>query len=177
MKQYIEAGEFVTTHGILGELKLYPWCDGPDFLCDLTRLYLDNEGKKSVVIDKIRPQKTVCLVKVKDVDSVEQARQFIGKTVYLNRDDVILEEGMHFVQDLIGCKIIDANTNEVYGVISNISAPGAHNVYTVKNSKGEEFLFPAVDEFIHLSTPDKGEIFIKPIPGMFDSEGEVVDEN
>lgn len=177
MKQFIEAGEFVTTHGILGELKLYPWCDSPDFLCGLKALFLDENGKKTIDIEKIRPQKTVCLVKIKEINTVEQARQFIGKTVYLNRNDVKLKKGTHFVQDLLGCKIIDADTNKLYGVISDISAPGAHNVYTVKNNKGEEFLFPAVDEFIHLSAPEKGEIYVKPIDGMFNTKGEAIDEN
>lgn len=176
MKQYIEAGEFVTTHGILGELKLYPWCDSPDFLFGLKRLFLDENGKKLIEVN-IRPQKTVCLVKINEINTVEQARQFIGKTVYLNRDDVKLKKGTHFVQDLLGCKIIDADTKAVYGVISDISAPGAHNVYTVKNDKGDEFLFPAVDEFIHLSAPEKGEIYVKPIAGMFDTKGEIIDEN
>lgn len=44
MKQFIEAGEFVTTHGVMGELKLYPWCDGPEFVAALPRLFFTPEG-------------------------------------------------------------------------------------------------------------------------------------
>lgn len=48
MKQFIEAGEFVTTHGVMGELKLYPWCDGPEFVAALPRLFFTPEGGREI---------------------------------------------------------------------------------------------------------------------------------
>lgn len=178
MKQYIEAGEFVTTHGILGEIKLYPWCDGPEFLCNLKKLYLDDNGKKSLEIESIRPHKAMCLIKFEGINSPEAARIYIGKTAYLNRDDVQLEEGAYFVQDVIGCVVKDAKTGEIYGEVVDVSHPGAHDIYTILNKQtNQQHLFPVVDEFMQSSNPHEKLILINPIKGMFTSEAINDDED
>ena len=91
MKQFIEAGEFVTTHGVMGELKLYPWCDGPEFVAALPRLFFTPEGGRETKVEAVRAHKGMCLVKLKGVDSIDAARWHIFPARTLNcRRDAIL---------------------------------------------------------------------------------------
>ena len=123
MKQFIEAGEFVTTHGVMGELKLYPWCDGPEFVAALPRLFFTPEGGRETKVEAVRAHKGMCLVKLKGVDSIDAARPYIRKVAYFSRADVKLPEGRYFVQDIVGCTVKDADTGVEYGVITAVGQP------------------------------------------------------
>lgn len=169
-KQYLEAGEFVSTHGVMGELKLYPWSDTPGFLLPFTRLFLNKNGGTPLEVTEMRVHKNVCLVKLAGVDKVEEARAYIGKTVYIARADVQLEEGRVFVQDLLGAQVQDADTAQNYGKVVDITHPGRHDVYEIEGEDGRRHLFPAVPEFLHKVLPEEGLILVRPIPGMFEPE-------
>lgn len=167
MKPYLEAGEFTTTHGIAGELRLYPWCDEPAFLCGFSTFYLDEAGRRPLAALSVRPHKNICIVKLRGVDSVEAARPFIGKTVYIARADAHLPAGTHFVQDLLGASVRDADTGELYGTIETITHPGRHDVYEIEQPGGEISLFPAVEPFLVQTDTENGLVLVRPIPGMF----------
>ncbi len=171
MKYYIETGEIVKIHGISGEVKLYPWCDDPYFVTGLSRLFLDADGQKQVELEKVRVQKNMCLLKIKGIDTVETAREFIGKTVYFAREDVKLPKGRYFAQDVIGSEVIDDNTGKIYGKIANILHPGANDVYEIKSENGDAFLFPAVSEFLGEIDIENKTVRVKPIDGMFENFG------
>ncbi len=171
MKRFLEVGEFVTTHGVHGELKLYPWCDCPDFAAGLPRLFFSPNGGQETRVDAARVHKGMCLVKLHGVDSIEAARRYIGHVAYFDRDDVKLPKERYFVQDIIGCTVRDADTGEVYGVITAVEHPAAIDIYTVKNNAGEEFLFPAVPEFLKALSPEEGFVTVRPIEGMFTNDG------
>lgn len=166
-KQFLEAGKFVTTHGILGELKVYPYCDGPDFLCGFDTFYLSPEGTASVKVESARVHKNVTLIKLAGVDSVETARPYINKMLYVARKDVKLPKGRYFVQDIIGCEVKDDVTGRLYGTVQDVTNNGASDIYHVKTEKGI-VLFPAVKEFMGKTDVEGGLITIKPIRGMFD---------
>lgn len=168
MKQYLEAGQFVTTHAIAGELKLYPWCDDAAFLSGINTLYLDDTGKAAVKAEQIRPHKNMCIVKLQGVNSIDEARKYIGKTVYIWRGDVQLPEGRYFVQDILGAKVQNDTSGEIYGIIKNVSHPGRHDVYEIERANGSTVLFPAAEPFIGEIDIENGVINIKPIAGMFD---------
>lgn len=166
-KQFLEAGKFVTTHGIMGELKAYPYCDGPDFLCGFDTIYLAPDGSKPVKVTSARVQKNVTLIRLAGVDSIESARPYINKMFYIDRQTVQLPQGRYFVQDLIGCEVRDDATGEVYGTIADVSDNGASNIYEIKTPKGAVW-FPAVKEFLGKTDLANGVITVKPIGGMFD---------
>lgn len=171
MKQYLEAGEFVTTHGIAGELKLYPWADDAAFFKDIPTLYLSATGQRPLVVQKLRAHKNMCILKLQGVDTIEQARVYIGKTAWVSRADIKLEEGRVFVQDLLGAQVVDAESGRLYGSIQNVTRPGHHDVYEIQDEAGGVFLFPAVEEFIDKIDIAAGVVTVRPIPGMF-NEGE-----
>ncbi len=167
MKRYLEAGEFVTTHGVMGELKLYPWSDSPEFVAALPRLYLTADGAKPVEVERVRTHKGMCIVKLRGVESIEEARPYIRKVAYFDRQDVTLPEGRYFVQDIIGCRVVDADTGAEYGRVVNVTHPAASDIYTVRDEQGAEHLFPAVEEFLKGLDPEHGVVLVRPIEGMF----------
>ena len=95
---------------------------------------------------------------------------FVGKVLYLDRDEIELEEGTYFIEDLIGCKVINDETEAEMGTVQAVDNFGASDVYTIVNAEGKEFMFPAVDEFIVSTDIDKKEIRIKVIEGMFSED-------
>jgi 16S rRNA processing protein RimM len=118
-KRFLDSGKIVGTHGIKGELRIDPWCDSPEFLCCFKKLYLDEQGRESIKV-KSRPHKNIVLCKVDGIDTIEQADKMRGKIVYIDREDIALDEGVNFVQDLIGLEVKDADSETVYGKITDV---------------------------------------------------------
>lgn len=168
-KQFLESGKIVGTHGIKGEVRIDPWCDSPEFLCEFKKLYLESDGSTFIEV-KSRSHKNVTLTKIKGVDTIEAAEKLRGKIVYINRDDVALEEGVNFVQDLIGLEVRDADNGTVYGKISDVLRTGANDVYEITDSENKKYLAPVIDEVILETDIDGGFVLIRPMKGIFDDE-------
>ena len=92
MKQYLETAKIVATHGVRGEVRCQYFCDSAEFLCEFDELYLDKKGEKPVEITRAYPHKNVVIMKIDGIDTVEDAQKLIGKTLYMDRDDVELPE-------------------------------------------------------------------------------------
>ena len=170
-QQFLEAGQIVRTHGVRGELVLEPWADSPEFLAGIKQLYFDG-GKTDAGLLASRVHKGRLLVTLRGVTTVEQGDALRGKVLYLNRDDVQLEEGQVFLQDLIGLKAVDGNTGKEYGELKEVLPTGANDVYRIVDKAGKEYLFPAVKHMIKRISVEEGVIELLPIPGIFDEEGE-----
>ena len=169
---YIETGEIVAVHGVKGELKIYPWADYPEFLEEFDRFYIKTNRMHYKAFDavEVRAHKNVVLIKFEGIDTIEQAREYIGKVIYLDRDEIELEEGTYFIEDLIGCTVINDETNQTVGTVKMVDNFGASDVYTIETAEGNEVMFPAVDEFMVSTDIEKKEIRIKVIGGMFDED-------
>ena len=172
MKQYLEAGKIVRTHGVRGELCLEPWADSPEFLRGIKRFYFDSQGQKDAGLLTSRVHKGQLLLRLRGVDSVEQGDALRGRVLYLDRADVPLEPGQYFLQDLIGLTAVDGNTGREYGVLKDVLPTGANDVYRIVSQEGKEYLFPAVRHMIKETDIEGGRIYLLPIPGIFDNEGE-----
>lgn len=168
-KQFLEIGKIVATQGIRGEFRVQYYCDSAEVLCDFDTLYLD-KGKTEVTVERAYPHKNIVVMKLEGIDKIEQAQPLIGKILYLNRDDAELEEGLYFIQDIIGLTVKDADTGEVYGKISEVYQNGASDVYSIRKDDGRELLFPCIDEVVISTDIDAGEMIIRPLPGLFDED-------
>lgn len=168
-KQFLEIGKIVATQGIRGEFRVQYYCDSAEVLCDFDTLYLD-KGKTEVTVHRAYPHKNIVVMKLEGIDKIEQAQPLVGKLLYLNRDDAELEEGLYFIQDIIGLTVKDADTGEVYGKISEVYQNGASDVYSIRKDDGRELLFPCIDEVVISTDIDAGEMIIRPLPGLFDED-------
>ena len=92
MEQLLETGKIVSVHALKGEVKVEPWCDSPDFLAEFDELFLDGEW---VEVERARVQKNMVILKLQGVDTPEAAGRLVGKILYIDRDQVELEEGTY----------------------------------------------------------------------------------
>lgn len=161
-QRFLEAGQIVNTHGIRGEVKIVPWCDSPEFLCGFGTLYIDETPVK---VRAARPHKGSVLASLEGVDTVEEAMLLKGKTVHIDRREAVLPEGRHFLADLIGLRVEDADSGAELGTLTEVLTPPAHQVYVVKGPQGEH-LIPAVEEFIVETNVDGGYMRVRLIEGM-----------
>ena len=168
LKPYLEIGKIVSTHGVRGEVRLQPWCDSPEFLKKFKRLYFDDEGKNQIDVLAARPHGNIVILKLKGVDTVDDASLLRNKVLYMAREDVKLPNGEYFIQDLFGCRVLDASDVSVfYGTLTDVSSTGANDVWHIEKD-GREFLLPAVREFVKEVDISRGEILVSPIKGIFD---------
>lgn len=167
-KEFLEAGQIVGTHGVRGELRVQPWCDAPEQLTPITTLYWE-AGRIPVKVHS-RPHKNLALVKIEGVDSVQEASALRGRILWLRREDLVLPEGACFVQDLIGCRIVDVDTGEDYGELTDVSATGANDVYHMRSADGREVLIPAIPPVVIKKDVEGGRVYIRPMKGLFGDE-------
>lgn len=158
---YIEAGEIVTTHGVRGEVKVLSWLDSPEMLCEFDRCQI--EGKE-YAMDAVRVQKTCNLVKLRGVDTVEDAQKLRGKTMELYREDI--SDELIFASELVDVEVYADGA--CIGKIKEVLDYPGNSVYVVQGER--EYLIPAVKEFILSTDLEKNQMQVKLLKGMASDE-------
>ena len=159
--QFIEAGEIVTTHGVRGEMKVLPWLDSPEDLCDFDRCRI---GGKEYAIENCRVQKTCNLLKLEGIDTMEAAQSMRGKSVELYREDI--DDEVIFAAELIGVEVLCDGVS--IGKITEVLDYPGNSVYVVKGS--HEYMIPAVKEFVLSTDMEANVMQVKLIEGMRSDE-------
>ena len=167
MQNYLPACKIVSTHGVRGEMKALPLCDGAAFLAKFKRLFTSADGAGETRVLGVRAQGNVILLRLDGVTDMDAARAQVGRTYYLAKADAKLPQGRYFIDDLLGCDVVDADTDRLYGQLTNVDRPAAQDIYTVTDGAGEEHMLPAVPEFVKKIDIDARKIFVTPIEGMF----------
>lgn len=165
-KQFLEIGKITSIFGIKGEVKVQPWCDSAELLCEFDTLYW--KSGTPVEIEHARVQKNMAVVKIKGVDDADSAQKLRNHMLYMNRDDIELEEGSYFIADLIGLSVSDSSTGEEYGRLSDVTETGANDVYHISTEDGRTLLIPAIPEVIDEIDLEAGTMKITPLEGLFD---------
>lgn len=163
-KEYLEAGKIVTTHGIKGEVKIMPYTDTPELLCEFNRLFM-GRNHDEIHIEKSRVFKNTVIVKIEGVDTPEYAEKLRNKILFMHRDDLELNEDTYFIQDLIGMKVRDAETGFIYGKITDVMQTGANDVYVIQGER--EYLVPAIPDVVISTDIDNNIMLIRPLEGLF----------
>lgn len=150
-------------------MKVQPWCDSPEFFCEFEEFYIKG-GKESVSVLSARVQKNMVILKIDGVDTPEDAVKLRNSVLYIDRNDVELEDGCYFIQDLIGLSVVDAENATVYGIITDVTETGANDVYHIKADDGKMYYIPAIPDVVVETDLDNGKMLIKPLKGLFDDE-------
>lgn len=169
MKQFLEVGMVNNTHGIRGELKFTLWCDDINYLKQLNVLYLDDKGEKPVKIISVRPQKNIAILKLENINTIEQAEELKGRVLYCNRDDAVIDEDANYIADLIGCYVVDVDTEEEYGQVKDVLNYGSCDIYDIE-SWGRHTLIPATPDIVKEINTEYQVIRIKKMKGLFDED-------
>ena len=159
--EFIEAGEIVTTHGVRGEVKVLPFLDSPEDLCDFERCRISG---KEYIIEVCRVQKTCNLVKLSGVDTMEAAQAMRGKIIELYRSDI--SDEVIFADELKGVEVFC--DGESIGVIKDVLDYPGNSVYVVKGAY--EYMIPAVKQFILSTDLDTNRMDVRLIQGMRSDE-------
>lgn len=167
-KEYLECGKIVTTHGVRGEVKVQPWCDGPAFLKEFKTFYFDAKGARPVRAQSVKAVGAMGVLKFEGVDTVEQAAALRNQVLYIRRSEAKLAEGDYFIQDLVGLQVVDAADPALcYGELVDVSQTGANDVYHIA-TEGGEVLIPAIRQVVQRVDLDEGRMYITPLKGLFD---------
>lgn len=158
MKDKITIGQIINTHGIKGELKVYPLTDDIKRFKKLKYILLDGEEKK-VLWCKLQRDKVI--LKLEGIDTMDAAEKLKTKYLQVNREDAIkLPEGRYFVVDIVGCKVIDTKDEEV-GVVKEVIFTGSNDVYWVKGKK--DIMVPVIDSIVKEIDVENSRIIIEPV--------------
>jgi len=169
MEKTFKMGKIVNTHGVKGELKIYPYTDDPTNLEILKYILIEGQGDTKFKITSFRVHKNMFLVKLKGIDDINVVMKYMQKEVYVYRADVeaIDDEEGHYIVDLIGCEIIDEQNN-VLGILNDVLQNTAQDLYEVKQPNGNVFLIPVVDAFVKSIDIEHKKIYVQMIEGLLE---------
>lgn len=148
----IEIGEVVNTHGVRGEIKLNPWTDSLDSLLDVETFYYDANGKTvALAVQQIRIHKSCAIIKAEGIDTMQKAESFRGKILFVEKVD--LPEGMYYIADLIGLKIVTKDGE--LGKVTDVFPTGSNDVYEVRCEGHKPIYLPAISQVVEeINIPD-----------------------
>ncbi len=167
-KEFLEIGKIVGTHGVKGMVRMQPWSDNGEFLTQFKKFYL-NDGIQKIEMSRITPHGNIVIAAIKGIDTIEQAEALRNRVLYIKRDDAALPDGRYFISEILGAQVFDADTNKLLGILSDVSATGANDVWHIKNGD-KEYLVPAIPDVIADVDINTDTVKIKPLKGIFDDE-------
>ena len=149
MDNYLRVGVISSTHGIKGEVKVYPTTDNLERFRSLKQVFLDT-GKDYIEleIEGVKFFKQQAILKFKGFDNINDIEKYKGRDLLVTRENAVkLEEGEYFIYDLIGSKVV-TEEGDTLGELTEVMTTGANDVYIVKTPDGKEILLPYISECI-----------------------------
>ena len=148
MEELFRVGVISNTHGIRGEVKVYP-TDNVRRFDDLKEVILDT-GKEqlNLHVTSVKYFKNMVILKFKEFDNINDIIPYKGMDLLVTRENAIpLEEGEYYIADIIGSKVI-TDEDKILGTLTDVLQTGANDVYVVKTKDGKEVLLPSIEECI-----------------------------
>ena len=149
MEEYFEIGQIVNTSGLKGEIKVKPFTDDIKKFNNLKTIYVSIKKElKEFEIEHVRFSKNMVFLKLKGINTIEEAENYRNFYLKIKRDkDEKLEEGVYYVVDLIGCTVY-TDDNQMLGKVDDVFSTGSNDVYVVKDELGKQVLLPAIKDVI-----------------------------
>lgn len=169
MEDFLQVGVITATHGIRGEVKVFPTTDDPERFLDLKTIYLDTGGEKMLLhISGVKFFKQFVILKFKEFDNINEVEPFRKKSLLVTREQAVpLEEDEYFIADLIGLQVV-TDEGELLGELTDVLETGANDVYQVTDKNGKELLLPAIKDCILSVDLEKGEMEVHVLEGLLD---------
>lgn len=149
MEDLLQVGIITQTHGIRGEVKIFPTTDDANRFKKLKEVILDTgKEKKALEIEGVKFFKNIVILKFKGIDNINDIERYKGKSLFVTRQNAVkLGRDEYFISDLIDIGVYDEQDNYL-GVLTNVIETGANDVYEVQFEDGREVLFPAIKQCI-----------------------------
>ena len=168
-KDYLRVGQIVNTHGIRGELRVYPLTDYKERFEELDYVFVEEQAEdKKMSIDQVKYKNNLVLLKLKGIETLNDAENYKGKYLLIERSSSReLPEDTYLIADLIGMEVL-SEQDEFIGTLKDVIQSAGTDIYEINSAinPGKTILIPAVSEFIKEVCMDKRIIIIKLIEGL-----------
>ena len=169
MEEFFRIGSVATTHGVHGEVKVYPTTDDVNRFKKCKEVLLDNgKEKKTVHVTGVKFFKQMVILKFEEITTMDEAELLRGYDLYVSRKNALpLQKNEYYVSDLIGLSVVTDEDKEL-GILDDVMQTGANDVYVVKTPDDKELLIPAIKECILQIDIENQQMKIHVMDGLFD---------
>ncbi|WP_313154766.1 ribosome maturation factor RimM [Lacrimispora sp.] len=169
MENLLRVGVISSTHGVRGEVKVYPTTDDVNRFNSLKDVILDTGREHmNLEIQGVKFFKNMVILKFKGYDSIDDIEKYKGKDLLITRDQAVeLGPDENFIVDLIGLRVV-AEDGEEFGILTDVIKTGANDVYEVKTAEGKEVLLPAIKECVLNVDLTEGIVTVHIMDGLLD---------
>ena len=167
MSDLYQVGAITQTHGVRGEVKVFPLTDDISRFKNMKDLILDT-GKEQISLEvtSARPQKNLVILKFKGYDNINDVEKYKGCGLYVTKENrVKCEQDEYFIADLIGMDVV-TDEEVVLGEVADVITTGANDVYVVAKPDGAEVLLPAIKQCILDIDMENGKMQVHMMPGL-----------
>lgn len=149
MEQLLQVGVITTTHGLKGEVKVYPTTDYPERFEEIKEVLLDTgRTKLPMEIQSVRYFKNLVILKFKGINDINDIEKYKQCSLWVTRENATpLYEDEYYIADLIGCKVF-LEDGSAFGELVQVMETGANDVYVIETTEGKEVLVPAIKDCI-----------------------------
>lgn len=169
MEDMLRVGVFANTHGVRGEIKVFPTTDDVTRFKKLKKIYLDKGIEKmELEIQSVRYFKNMVILKFKGIDNINDIEKYKGKDLLIHREQAVtLKEDEYFICDIIDAQVVTEDGEEV-GILKEVLQTGANDVYVVRTAEGKEVLLPVIDECVLDLNVEEKIVTVRLMPGIMD---------
>lgn len=167
MEDLLQVGVITTTHGVRGEVKVFPTTDDAARFKKLKNVILDT-GKEKIDLEiaSVKFFKNLVILKFKGIDDINDVEKYRKKSLYVTRENAVkLKANEYFIADLIGLKVT-SDEGEDLGEITDVLQTGANDVYVIRENSGEELLLPAIRDCVKEVHIEEGTMLVHLLPGL-----------
>lgn len=166
--EWIQIGKIINTHGIKGEVRVYPLTDYVERFEELKEIYV-GETKLKLHISSVTYKKGIPILKFKEYDNINDVIKYKDEYIYIDeKNRVELPEGHYFIYEIIGCDVYD-NFQNIIGKVKEVLQLSSNDVYVVKDKGSDkEYLIPAIKDVVKVVDIKNKRIIIKPMEGMIE---------
>ncbi len=169
MESYLRVGVIASTHGLKGEVKVFPTTDNPERFRDLKQVILDTGDEyKSLHVAGVKFFKNQVILKFREFQDINEIEQYKGKDLLVTRDQAVpLEENENFITDLIDMEVY-TDEDKRLGILRDVLQTGANDVYVVETEEGKEVLLPAIPSCILKVDVERARMTVHILEGLLE---------
>ena len=169
MNKELRVGVITKTHGIRGEVKVYPTTDDPERFEELTEVTVQQGSRRQkLAIESVRYFKNLVILKFEGIDSLNDVETYKGAELYIPREEgEALGEDEYYIADMIGLSVF-ADTGEQLGIIRDVLETGANDVYIIRREGQKDLLLPAIKDCVREVDLEAGRMTVHVMDGLLD---------
>ena len=169
MENLLQVGVITSTHGLKGEVKIFPMTDDVKrFLTLKSVLYKTGNNTATFEIEGVKFFKKYVILKFKGLNDINDVEKLKGLELFVDRKNAIpLKKDEYFIADLLGLAIFNEENQQI-GILKNVMETGANDVYEITMNDGRELLLPAIKQCIKSVDLDEGKMIIHILEGLLD---------